>query len=412
MTTDQASMIFNEIKAHYDLIPSPKSRHADLDTLKEKFEQLQRLKNDLGHDHEYIILINGMSQVIAKLEKSSKLVSIPKDKIWSNLSERGMNKVIPPIMKRKGQSLPLEWMDRWGNTCSINEGHWKAKNYTVMDAVGYMFLMKMGGDCLPKNATPIFNDLHDIQQLEKRLNGGHSNIIPTVNRHFIRFTDDDFRKFTGFGMSSTQITNLLLKTSRVEFKLTFPVRLKSTGSKENTHRMNYYSRFFEIGHEDITVKSNGVVLARRYHVAFNTLLGELFVNNLLAKFNDRIDIQFYLLADSAQTFYRRALLHNNFGKIEFNLATIADYAGLNDNNQWNLGTTVETNILEPLIEYGYIDSYEKIGDDPKFRKYIILRSGPDINGKTREEVGSVKDVVGSVKDVVGSVKRNRCYYTN
>ena len=54
------------------------------------------------------------------------------------------------------------------------------------------------------------------------------------------------------------------------------------------------------------------------------------------------------------------MLHNNFGKIEYNLATIADYAGLNDSNQWNLATTVETNILKPLIEYGYIDSYERV----------------------------------------------------
>jgi ribosomal protein S8 len=94
-------------------------------------------------------------------------------------------------------------------------------------------------------------------------------------------------------------------------------------------------------------------------------------------------------------------VHNNFGKIEFNLATIAEYAGLNDSNQWNLATTVETNILDPLKEYGYINSYEMVGEDAKSLKYIIRRSGPDINGKTREEAGSVKDVVGSVK-------RNRC----
>ena len=228
-----------------------------------------------------------------------------------------------------------------------------------MDVIGYMLLMKMGGDCLPKDATPIFNDLHDIQQLENQLNGGSGNIIPTGNRHYIRFTDEDFRKFTGFHMSSTQIQNLLLETSRVEFKLTFPVRLKSTGSKENTHRMNYYSRFFEMGDEELKFKRNGVVLARRYMIHFNTLLGELFVNNLLAKFNDRIDIRFYLLPDSAQYFYRRALLHNNFGKIAYNLATIADYAGLTDSNHWNLATTIESNILKPLKEYGYIDSYEK-----------------------------------------------------
>ena len=191
-------------------------------------------------------------------------------------------------------------------------------------------------------------------------------------------------------MNSTEIKTLLLETSRVEFKLTFPVRLKSTGYKENIHRMNYYSRLFEIGHEDLSIKSNGIVLTRRYTIVFNTLLGELFVNNLLAKYNDPFDIRFYLLPDSAQIFFRKALIHNNFKKIVFNIATIADYARLTDNNPWNLANTVETNILEQLREYGYIDSYEKVGEDPKAPKYIIRRFGADSNGNSGDVVGSVK----------------------
>ena len=166
--------------------------------------------------------------------------------------------------------------------------------------------------------------------------------------------------------------------------------------------------FFELGKEELSVKSNGVVLSRRYTVIFNTVLGELFINNLLAKFNDRIDERIYLLPDSAQVFYRRALLHNNFAEIQFNLETIAELTGLTDSNLWNLATTVEQNILNQLIEYGYIDSYETENDDLKSRKYIICRSGPGINGKSEDVVGSVKNVAGSVKDVAGSVKKNRC----
>jgi hypothetical protein len=126
-------------------------------------------------------------------------------------------------------------------------------------------------------------------------------------------------------------------------------------------------------------------------IIFNTLLGELFVNNLLAKFNDRIDIRFYLLPDSAQIFYRRALLHNNYGKIQFGLATIAEYAGLKDSNLRNLVATVKANIPEPLKEYGYIDSYADIGDDPKAPKYTVKRSGPGIRGDSKEEAGSVNE---------------------
>jgi len=74
----------------------------------------------------------------------------------------------------------------------------------------------------------------------------------------------------------------------------------------------------------------------------------------------------------------------------FNIATIANLVGLTDGNQRNLAATVETNILEQLREYGYIDSYEKVGEDPKALKYIIRRFGADNNGNSGDVVGSVK----------------------
>ena len=66
---------------------------------------------------------------------------------------------------------------------------------------------------------------------------------------------------------------------------------------------------------------------------------------------DRFQTQngFELLPDSAQIFYRRALVHNNFKEIPFTLSTIAEYACLKDSNQKNLATTVETNILKKLF---------------------------------------------------------------
>jgi CMP-N-acetylneuraminic acid synthetase len=47
-----------------------------------------------------------------------------------------------------------------------------------MDVIGNMFLRKEGGDCLPKNSEPIFNDLFEIQWLEKNLNGDPEAVIP------------------------------------------------------------------------------------------------------------------------------------------------------------------------------------------------------------------------------------------
>jgi hypothetical protein len=136
MNQDQAQKIFSEIKDYYDLIQLPKYRNVDLKIFKEKYDALSSIKECLGSDENYIRLINAMSQIIARLVKQEKLSDLPKDKIWSNLSERGMNKVIPAVYNKKGMAFPIEWTDKWGYTCYVSNGFWTVKNYRIMDALG------------------------------------------------------------------------------------------------------------------------------------------------------------------------------------------------------------------------------------------------------------------------------------
>jgi hypothetical protein len=342
-----------------------------------------------------------MSQILARLEKLEELTGAAAGEGWSNLSERGMNKAIPPVYSIKGSDTQIEWTDRWGHSCYVSNGSWTAKNYRVMDVLGYMFLLREGGDRLPEDRSPIFYDLADIEVREVQLNMKTASQIDNRDdqndtdkvqmsqyRYSIGFTDSQFRKFSGLGLGSAEILTLLLETSRVEFKLSFPVRLKCS-KDENRHRMNYFSRFFELSYQDIQVRKDGIVQERKYRVHFNTLLGELFVNNLKARFNDRIDLKFYTLSDSAQVFYRRMLLHHNFRTTELYLKTIAEVVGLRDQNLTNLIKTVEINILEPLKEQGYIESYKRNGGR-KFEdiKYIITRR--KAKDQLVGDVGSVK----------------------
>jgi hypothetical protein len=325
-----------------------------------------------------------------------------------------MNKVIRPLHKAKNKdvSFPVEWTDKWGNACYISNGFWDAKNYTVMDVLGYMFLLKEGGDSLPDNADPIFQDLNAIIEREDQLSADiqgslisqgakpdSSKSMVLNNAYSIGFTDRDFRKNTGMDLSSSEISELLLETSRVEFKLSFPVRLKETGNKENIHRMNFYSRFYELCEEETKIRKDGIVQGRRYRIYFNTFLGELFVNNLKSRYNNKIDLRFYTLPDSAQVFYRRHLIHHNFSDLPIYLEKIAKSVGYTDTNITNLIKTVESNILEPLREYGYINSYEKTpglkerSKGLKGVKYIIKGiSNQDQKPSNNEEkdAGSVK----------------------
>jgi hypothetical protein len=396
MDKRQAVEDFIDIEQFFDAIDPPKYRNIDLDTLTERYERLLTLKAHLRGDAEYLKLINAMSQVIAKLEKHRQLQEAGAG-CWSNLSERGMNIAIPPVYRRKGVEFPVEWTDKWGNTCSVSNGYWGNKNYRVMDALGYMLLLKMGGDRLPEDIRPIFEDLGDIEVREKQLNGHLSDdttlLTPYHSFHrepySIGFSDRDFRKNTDLDLSSKQIHDLLLETSRVEFKLSYPIRLKSTGRKMNLHRMNFYSRFFELGSGNNRIRKDGIVQERIYRITFNTLLGELFVNNLLAAFNDRIGLDFYTLPDSAQIFYRRKLLTHSYPQIDYKLSTIAKAAGLRDSNRTNLIRTIERNILEPLKDHGYILSWEpRSGNgEPVYR---IKREVKANSTKKKKDAGSVK----------------------
>jgi hypothetical protein len=385
MEKHQAYETFTKVQKYYESIKYPKYKNINLEDFRKNYDTLRSFKKVLESNALYNRLVNAMSQTIAKCEKQKQLAQMPEGEIWSNLSERGMNKAIQPLHKLKNNEVtfPVEWTDRWKNTCYISNGFWGAKNYRVMDTLGYMFLLKEGKDSLPEDADPIFQDLKAIVEREDQLSNNEKSSlilqetdsssgksIVLNNAYSIGFTDGDFRKNTGMNLSSSEILELLLETSRVEFKLSFPVRVKNTGNKEKIHRMNFYSRFFELREEEAKVRKDRIVQSRKYRVYFNTFLGELFVNNLKSRYNDKIDLKFYTLPDSAQIFYRRHLIHHSFPKLSINLITIAESVGYIDSNKANLARTVESNILDPLKEHGYIKSYAKT-EGLKGIKYII-----------------------------------------
>ena len=51
------------------------------------------------------------------------------------------------------------------------------------------------------------------------------------SKNWVTFNDGDFRKIHGLRLRSNDILTLLQETSRVEFKLVYPVRLKDEKGK-------------------------------------------------------------------------------------------------------------------------------------------------------------------------------------
>lgn len=391
MPKEKAIEFFNNIRAEYDSIPSPKYRNVDLQGFKQKYQSLSDLKEFLKEDPDYLNLLNAMSQIISKLSQETT---------WTNVSERSVNKVIPPVMKKgKGEvEIPFEWTDRNGQLCLIS-GYWGPKNYMVMDVLAYFFLLKEGGDSLPQRTPPLFDDLDSIKARETELDQSPDIRLLTKVRtpatekdialikstkYWVRFDDMDLRRFTSVNMSSNEILKLLHDTARVEFKISFPVRMESDGKKaeEKLYQMNFFSSFFEFGYIDKETRKDGIVQKREYYITFNTMLGELFVNNLKTYNFDWLGNSFYHLPDSAQILYRRLLVHHDYTRTELNLDTIAQSLKLQDKNVTNLMATIETNALEPLKQAGLIESYEKKEAGLHGPKYIVHKPA-----KKRKQIG-------------------------
>jgi len=363
MTKQEANEIYQRIRTEYLSIPFPKYQNADLKDLETKHKALQELRDLLSEDATYIRLLNSISQTVARLSKKGT---------WLNISERGINKSIVPVVKKGGSEVqfPFEWMsEKTKHVCSIN-GYWDARNDMVMDVLGYFFLLKEGGDQLPEEKFNVFDNFESIKAREMELNQEEKEKAeePLLDealknqRYCVKFDDHYFRKFTGKSkMHSNEILNLLLETSRVEFRIAFPVRMQEDGKsgiKEKWYCMNLFSRFFEMGYKE-TERTDGIVQNRTYFIFFNTILGELFVHNLLTKGYDWVDNSLYDLPQSAQMFYRRFLLHHNYSTVELSLDTIAANLNLKDKNRVNLMGTVENNSLKPLQKNGLILSYKR-----------------------------------------------------
>jgi len=168
-----------KLKEDYDDIEIPKYRNIDLEEWREKYELLKSLKPLLTGNQGYSNLINALSQNISRREN---LLNIREsDNSWHNISERGMNKALPAIVKKSRNSIdfPYEWSDeKTGHRCCIDNGYWGAGNYMLMDALGYFYMLKEGGDRLPDQPSELFSDLESIRKREIELKSATSTRSP------------------------------------------------------------------------------------------------------------------------------------------------------------------------------------------------------------------------------------------
>jgi hypothetical protein len=149
--------------------------------------------------------------------------------------------------------------------------------------------------------------------------------------------------------------------------------------------MNVYSRLFEVACINTDIRKDGIVQKRQYRLYFNTILGELFVHNLLTRNYDWVNSDLYNLPPSAQVFYRHFLLHHNYTRLQLNMSKIMEEMNFRDKNITNRVRNLEVNTLDPLVGKGLILSYQKLNglNEPKY-EILLPRKKKDKNEEIDE----------------------------
>jgi len=228
---------------------------------------------------------------------------------WRNVSERGMNKVIMPVTKKRDQpvSFPLQWVDEKTNeTCFINNGFWGWKT-----SWWWMFLIFPSSQerrepSSPGTITHLFwSGQHHQKGKGTRQTQLHYQISTSNEwagrrlfkkmKYYVHFTDDVF----GNSLHQPWVPMTFWISCRKHpvwnsrSFIRYVCRLGKAKSKN--YFMNLFSRFFEFGYIDKETRSDGIIQSREYYVGFNTILGEIFAHNLLSKNYDWVEPSFYTL---------------------------------------------------------------------------------------------------------------------
>ena len=260
---------------------------------------------------------------------------------------KNLNKFAFPLFSIKGRKIV--------NPCSVSystfgfrldKGEFGPKNWLVMDILGTLIIhtaynLRSGkaefvgriptqNDPRVKKASEAGISYKLLKFLVKRMNpegiipealyGADAdlrNIDPSHSRlrkvYSVTFTDSYLKEQIPFlaKYSSSQLHEMIRKTSECSVRMNFPVRFFNGKGYQNFPFNNYNSpcRLFTLSPVvDSKVSSDGHILERRYEVKFDTFLGYFYFQNCISCYVDLLPDKFYLMSDYAQLFYRMLVL--------------------------------------------------------------------------------------------------------
>jgi hypothetical protein len=264
------------------------------------------------------------------------------------VTERGLNKALVPVRRMKGKEIkfPFTWVEqRDGEQFESSiSNYWDTSNFMVMDVLTNCY-KTLNRDKIAKR-EPVITNL---------VTGEHVNPKPIV------FTTEDFRKITGqTRLYRKEITTLILETSKIGFKIVYPVLyLEDITKGRNKGRQRVKQRYLSFGevYTIFKVELDG----DRFLVTFDPILGKFFCHNIQLKGFNQLPDNFYNLPKPAQLVYRKFFSHIfNPHPIKLHIDEISTLLNLETKDEGMLKYNIVKNILEPLKgnEPPLISSYE------------------------------------------------------
>ena len=269
----------------------------------------------------------------------------------------------------------------------MKNGPWGTTQFKVMDIIGtvlyYRLKERSDFDDIRKKFIPeTDNYMETIDSWQKTIaptmklipfpaEEENGSVLDEYNKmdlfpRGVKITEKDFKNlFIGSCPSFKHIIYLFNSTAQPEFQVNMPMKvcMKSGKTREIKYYINKYSRLFNFTYETVPKnKEDG----RTIFVCFNTILGLMFCNNILARNFSIIDPKFYELPDMAQLLYRKFVSFHDYHITPKYLTEIKRRLSLNNGNNSTLIKTIN-NSLKSLKENNFIKSYKL---DPKHKGFL------------------------------------------
>ncbi len=271
-------------------------------------------------------------------------------------SERAVNLSMYPSKKQGEENGNVIYYFHLKESDTSITGYWNSQCYMVMDFAAGLIL---------QNEDRLKNSPIELQNNEGKL-----------CKYWIKFSNQEFKQAVGKDwMQSRDIYKLISQAGETRVKnLKYGIIEKDEKGKSHYKAIILEGNFFTYGRNSTD---------EEHYLFFDGILGHAFVENVLRKMNDFVQISLYGLSNLTQILYRKFILISASQKVRLKVDTIIKGLNLTDKERNHQVKQIK-DMFEELSKGHFISSYEPKGVTSLTKKFEIVRC--DIKGQKMKQL--------------------------